>query len=214
MYPSIHPLLRSGSEPVHSSGTPSGQSLLDFWRWQGSNLLDNALRGVLAEFLVASALGATDQPRVEWDGYDCLTKDGIKVEVKSSAYIQSWAQEELSKISFDIAPKQAWEASTNTYSETPKRSADVYVFCLHAHKDQDTIDPLDLDQWEFYVVSTSIMNERCPTQKTIVLGAMLEKLEPVKCGYGEIRQAVESVQKEASGSGDSLRKKPEAMEQQ
>jgi hypothetical protein len=36
----------------------------DFWRWGFSNLTDNTTRGVLAEFLVASALGRWHSQRV------------------------------------------------------------------------------------------------------------------------------------------------------
>ena len=36
------------------------------------------------------------------------------------------------------------------------RHSDVYVFCLLAYKgDKRMLDPLDLSQWEFYVVKTS-----------------------------------------------------------
>ena len=31
----------------------------------------------------------------------------------------------------------------------------MYVFCLLKHKCQETIDPLDIEQWEFYVVRRS-----------------------------------------------------------
>ena len=52
---------------------------------------------------MGSAVRMTDRVRIEWGSYDLLTPSGIKVEVKNSAYIQSWA----------------------------------------------TINPLDLDQWQF-----------------------------------------------------------------
>jgi len=45
----------------------------------------NVLRGVLAEFIVASDLGCISDVRQEWDAYDIETLDGIKVEVKSIA---------------------------------------------------------------------------------------------------------------------------------
>lgn len=41
----------------------------------------NNVRGDLAEFLVARAVGATG-PRVEWDAYDVLAPDGTRIEVK------------------------------------------------------------------------------------------------------------------------------------
>lgn len=186
----IAPEMLSGDESIYCSGEATGLSVLDFWRWQGSNLLDNSLRGVLAEFYVTSALECKKAPRVEWDGYDCLTREGIKVEVKTSAYIQSWDQAKLSSIQFDIAPKLAWDAKTNTYSTEPKRHADVYVFCVHAHKDQTTINPLDLSQWDFYVLSTKRLDAEIPFQKSIYLKALVDRFSPAQPKYNTLRTEV------------------------
>src|SRR5690606_38685474 len=71
----------------------------DFWSFAMSDLLMNNVRGYLAEFLVARAVGATGT-RVEWDAYDVLTPEGIRVEVKSAGFLQAWAQRRLSRIAF------------------------------------------------------------------------------------------------------------------
>ncbi len=39
----------------------------EFWSWAYSDLLNNATRGVFAEYLVAVALGVDDQPRLAWE---------------------------------------------------------------------------------------------------------------------------------------------------
>lgn len=52
--------------------------------------MGNTVRGVIAEFLVASALGISGDMREAWSPFDLLTEDGIKIEVKSSAYVQQW----------------------------------------------------------------------------------------------------------------------------
>ncbi len=62
----------------------------DFWQWSASDLIGTVMRGVLAEFLVAHALGIDKEGfRVEWDAFDLGTcaADGsrLKVEVKSAA---------------------------------------------------------------------------------------------------------------------------------
>ena len=44
--------------------------LLDFWRWIGSDLTNNAMRGVLAKFIVAPALGCAKDVHVEWGAHD------------------------------------------------------------------------------------------------------------------------------------------------
>jgi hypothetical protein len=62
--------------------------LLSFWQWSASDLLSNATRGTVAEYLVARALDADPEGiRDEWAAYDLKTKDGVKVEVKSAAYL-------------------------------------------------------------------------------------------------------------------------------
>lgn len=91
----------TGGEAFHSDGrTTTDETVCSFWRWAYSTLPANNLRGHLAEFLVASALGvAKGKPRVEWDDCD-LEAHGVRIEVKSSAYLQAWKQERLSAISF------------------------------------------------------------------------------------------------------------------
>ena len=158
--------LKTGDE--HLSDT--GKTLLDFWRWNGSDLASNATRGLLAEFIVASALGINPSiPREEWSAWDLTSPEGIKIEVKSAAYLQSWAQRELSKIIFSIRPARAWDSVSGKMAQEPQRSADVYVFCLLKHKDKETLNPLDIEQWEFYVLSTAELNNYNRSSTSITL---------------------------------------------
>jgi len=168
----LRPERKSGEEPIHADGVPVGASLLEFWRWSGSDLVGNAQRGILAEYLVALALRVAGGIRTEWDAYDLETDSGIKIEVKASGFIQSWKQEKLSKVVFDIAPKLGWDASTNLSATRAVRPADVYVFAVHFHTEQASIDPLDVSQWEFYVVGTPDLEQGRESQKTISLGAL------------------------------------------
>lgn len=155
----------------------------NFWRWACSDFLSNALRGVLAEYIVGKALDCVNERRLEWDAYDLVTADGIKIEVKSAAYIQTWNQEKYSEIRFDVAEKRSWSASTNTYSEEAKRSADIYIFCVLEEKDRTKVDPLDLAQWSFFVIPTGVLREKLGPQKTVSL-ATLEKLGIPHVPYG------------------------------
>ena len=172
-YPAISVEPKSGAEPLHNGGQPLGATLLDFWRWSASDLVSNATRGILAEYIVAHALGLAAGVRAEWDAYDLVTETGLRVEVKSAAYLQSWFHKMLSAIGFGIRPTLAWSADTNELATERKRQADVYVFCLLAHKDKATVDPLDLRQWTFYVLPSAVLDERCPTQKRIGLAGLL-----------------------------------------
>ncbi|MBF0290467.1 MAG: hypothetical protein HQM14_21870 [SAR324 cluster bacterium] len=139
----------SGDEPLKVKNSPLSLQLLDFWQWSSSNLIGNALRGILAEFVVASAVGCNNGIRIEWDAYDIESPEGIKIEVKSGAYIQSWEQKKFSPIKFGIQPTHGWDSKSNIRSVQKLRLSDIYVFCVLAHKEQETINPLNLDQWEF-----------------------------------------------------------------
>jgi hypothetical protein len=55
-----------------------------FWSWAYSDVLSNVNRSIFAEFLVASALELTHEPRVEWDAVD-LRYHGHGIEVRSAA---------------------------------------------------------------------------------------------------------------------------------
>ena len=72
-----------------------------------------------------------------------------------------------------------------------KRNSDLYVFCLwKAVSKSQSI--LDLGLWEFYVLSTSVLDARKPNQKTIGLES-LKKLGPVITGYAGLKDAVETL---------------------
>ncbi len=191
-FPALTIAPRSGSEPFHTAGVPTGFGVLAFWRWAASDLVGNALRGVLAEFLVAQAVGGCENVRAEWDACDLRTVTGLRIEVKSAAYLQSWSQRALSNISFDIAPKRGWDATTNTSALSPCRSSDVYVFALLAHQEKATVDPLDLAQWQFYVVSARRLDATFGTQKRITLKALL-RVVPEALPFAELGAALASV---------------------
>ncbi|HGY54978.1 MAG TPA: hypothetical protein ENK44_04710 [Caldithrix abyssi] len=181
-YPEIKTTRKSGEEKFHLNGKGLDHDLLSFWQWSASDLIGNAMRGVLAEYIVAMAVDRAWGCRTEWDAFDIKTKEGIKIEVKSGAYIQSWSQKKLSQIQFAIRPTRAWNSKNNSYSSQAARQSDVYVFCVLRHKDQETIDPLNINQWHFYVLATKQLNLAVGMQKTITLGR-LKKLNPVVVSY-------------------------------
>jgi hypothetical protein len=190
--PKLTPKRLTGEEAFRTDGEGSGFQVLDFWSWSSSNLAANNLRGHVAEFIVAQALGIASDAREEWDAYDLMTKSGVRIEVKSSAYIQTWAQNELSNISFTISEAKAWDSDTGKWSETTQRNSDVYVFCLIETTDQEKFDVLDLGQWSFYVVLTSTLNEVLGPQKSISL-SNLKSLQHSKANFRELNGAVCSV---------------------
>jgi hypothetical protein len=168
--------LKTGDEPFLIAGKPAAFDLKSFWQWSTSDLVNNSTRGVLAEYLVAQSLGLrAETPREPWARWDLETEDGIKIEVKSAALVQSWHQDRLSNPSFNYRATVGWDADTNRQSDRAAREADVYVFALLAHEHKPTINPLDLDQWRFYVAATRAIEARQRSQHSISLSS-LERL--------------------------------------
>lgn len=180
---------KSGNEPFHENNEILNDNLLSFWQWSSSELVGNSLRGILAEYLVASALGCVSGVRQQWDAYDIETREGVKVEVKSGAYLQSWSQKKLSSIQFGIKPTYGWDAETNTRTGIKTRQSDVYIFCVLTHKDKSSVDPMNVAQWNFYILPTSVLNREVNAQATISLTS-LKRFNPISVEYGKIHNAV------------------------
>ena len=65
---------KSGSKPFHIDGSRLSVTLLNFWQWSSSEIVSNALRGMLAEYIVTIAVDCDAGIRAEWDAFDILTK--------------------------------------------------------------------------------------------------------------------------------------------
>ncbi|WP_291314182.1 hypothetical protein [Corynebacterium sp. UBA2622] len=184
------PALKGPEDPILDSDGETAGTLLNFWSWAYSDPLDNAARGVFAEYLVALATGSTGESRKDWAAYDLTTPAGIALEVKSSAYVQTWPQKKPSEIRFSTYEAQGWDPLTNEYSSTPARSADIYVFCVLNHLDRNTVNPLDTRQWDFYVTTSKRLNETIGRQKSIGLNPLLTRVQPVKTTFSELDDAI------------------------
>ena len=128
-------------------------TVADFWRWAYSDLCANNVRGVFTEWLVAKLLGLDlSGVRDSWAPCDLVTPYGTKIEVKCSAYLQTWKQPQgPSKIVFTGLKARQWDPESG-YSDTPGFNADFYVFCIQIEKDKSKWNALDLDQWRFYIL--------------------------------------------------------------
>ena len=192
MYPAIKPKKMNGTESLTTVDGKELCSLMDFWRWAYSDLIGNAERGALAEFIVACALGVQDSGRISWDKYDLITKSGIAIEVKTSGYLQTWEQKCLSKLVFGIRRTYGWDSKTDTYKETKKRQSDIYVFCVHKHTEQSSINPLLISQWDFYLMPTKLLDQKFGEQKSVTLTALI-KAGALKCEYEQINSKIEEL---------------------
>lgn len=180
---------KTGNEPLTFNNRLTPFTLIDFWKWSVSDIISNASRGRFAEFIVATALGIDlKMVRDEWSAYDLISPEGIKIEVKSASYIQSWYQKDFSKIGFSIREAKEWSNETNLMSANPSRTSDLYVFCLLKHKDQLTLDPLKMEQWEFYILSTKTINNYKRSKSSITLKSLQKLTSPVL--YHQIKETV------------------------
>ena len=162
-----------------------------FYEWAYSDLLINSQRGHLAEYIVAVALGLTNQKRLEWDPYDLKYGD-IKIEVKSAAYIQGWEQNKPSVIGFDVKQTLDWNYQENKREEKYQRQSDVYVFCHLKHIDKETIDPTDMTQWDFYIAPTAVLNEILKDQKRVCL-SVLQSICTNKVCFENIKEEIDKL---------------------
>ena len=165
---------------------------VNFDRWATGNLVDNRNRGIFAEWLVGQALGVIgdDDVRKEWDAVDLRFGD-LTIEVKASGLSQTWNLLVPSTPRFGIPrQKRAWFADTDDWIvyDEPKRSASIYVFCLHQSVPATNENVADPDSWSFWVVATSTIDDELDDQSSVGVSTLNRLAKPV--GWSEIKAAV------------------------
>lgn len=205
----------TGSEQFVDGGAKIPVRITDYWQWAYSDLLRNTQRGVLAEFIVKTALdlgGITcNHPmRLAFEPYDLLgppitahpgngsAMTLSRIEVKSAAYLQAWERrhpEKEQKLSFGIAPAKIPDETGDYPANAPRqRNSDLYVFCVFTPSSGERdANILDLGLWRFYVAKTRTVNELCQERKRISLGSKLfsdvtENNEPLR--FDELCNAI------------------------
>jgi hypothetical protein len=56
-----------------------------------------------------------------------------------------------------------------------------------SHRNKKSINPLDLDQWDFYILPAMTLDEKVGGQKTITLTRLIT-IGAVQASYGEIKR--------------------------
>lgn len=147
--------------------------MLDFWRWAFSDLLEDTLKGLYAEWMVGHLLRLPMPAggRPGYGNFDLTSRGGMRIEVKSSAFWQSWKLRDQFGVP-KPEPDGGWKPVPETNikfgglraadavdraSAIPGYKADVYVFCFQHETDPRRWDALDLAQWEFYILSREEM---------------------------------------------------------
>jgi|tagenome__1003787_1003787.scaffolds.fasta_scaffold20635323_2 hypothetical protein len=134
-------------------------------------LITNMYRSEFIEAMIESYLTPRGWKHVgdDWDGWDFERgeKGEQRLEIKQSAAHQTWSEPRNRKTrgAFDIAPRTAGYFSENAFKFTaitaPTRCAQTYLFAWNPWYGRDasgnlTVDHRNPDQWEFYVVPTTI----------------------------------------------------------
>ncbi len=165
-------------------------SVMDYWRWSSNNIANRLERGFFAEFLVQTAISGSASG-VRYDqSCDLIGRNGLRIEVKSAAiYDHSGKNGKQTSPRFGIAPVKIWNEEIYDFSEERSRPSDVYVFCLfQAGEDREKI--LDIDNWEFWVVPTKVINEACGSTAQSISLSRLKELQPHTCTYHELENEV------------------------
>lgn len=140
--------------------------LLDYLSWAYSDLCDDVNKGIFAEWLVAKILGINTSRRYLWANSDLETDGGVRIEVKASAYWQSWkalnsdgSLKDLSQVVMQPDNKirfgglVAKDTINNSTQEFGSLKSDFYCFCFHTEKNYEAWNGMDMSKWEFYLVA-------------------------------------------------------------
>ena len=142
--------------------------------------------------------------RNEWDTFDLTDPSGLKIEVKSAAHLQSWGQAKPSNIGWNTPRTRAFDQETGRFTVESRRHADVYVFALLDQQDKTTLDPLNMDQWCFFVLPTRVLDARTRSQHSITLPS-LKALAGLPVSYSELSAAVKRAGEAQLGNGNAAR---------
>ena len=185
------PMPGAGDCLFGSDDTPINAKVEAFWSWALGDLCDDDVKGWFAEWMVAKLLSIPSARRISWANSDLITPEGVRIEIKSTSYWQSWKLVDeygqprprpTHKLPQDRAigfgGLQARDARTTSCQSDPVTyKSDLYVFAFQHEKDESRWNALDLAQWEFYILA---VEDVCtiPT-KRIGLAALRAKQNPL-----------------------------------
>ena len=176
-----------------------------FHSWAAGNLVDNRNRGIFAEWLVGQALEVIDpgDVRKEWDAVDLRYGD-IGIEIKSSGLSQTWHQVKVSTPRFDVSEQsQWWDSDTDTWGsyDPPRRTADMYVFCLHEAVPATNENVVDLSQWRFWIIPTPVLNSELASQKSVGMRTLNRLSKSVT--FSEIKATIDQFSRSGENPSQS-----------
>lgn len=170
----------------------AGFEFSDFWKFHYSNIFD--LQGKIAEFIVSKALGIDHAQNDQyWTLWDISYRDK-RIEIKETSYYHSFNQEgKVSKQrTFGITMANGSYDPIKSGNNDFCRQNDIYVFCLNTGETEESSYPLNLNNWEFYIVPTDVINEKCGSNKTVSLGR-IKNLGFSAKRYNEIKSEIDRI---------------------
>ena len=174
-------------------------------RFYSQPLIDNVYCGDYVETLILFALGQGWKQTPEWSSWDLEREDGVRVEVKQSAALQSWYRSTGIKKpcpSFDIAPRAGYYTDSSDAAVwvgldpgEPDflRAADLYIFAWHPETYPDIADHRRAEQWEFYVVPESKLPPKPQGTKSQTIAPSTAKKLAAAVAYAELAARVTAV---------------------
>ena len=189
LFPRLPNKRRSGEETFFTARNEFELKLHDYWSWAHSAIASNVERGIIAEFLVGSAIGAinSDSWRDPWADFD-ISWGEFKIEVKSAAYIQDWPQPDYSKIQFTRLKSRKVDDYSNVEDKALK--ADLYVLCLQDCKDHAIFNILDLDQWKFWILTSQEVSKILGSSEVMTL-SKLDAANLLPVSYLKLQNEIE-----------------------
>lgn len=168
-------------------------TIMDFRAFQYSNIWN--MIADLAEFIVAKALGK-EKPinREFWSLWD-INYQGYRIEVKATSDYHSWDKEEKKKPTrrtFSIAQTHEFYKVTDA---DLVRNNDIYVFCYNKGNTPEESYPLNLGNWEFYIIPTNTIDKLCGKQKTISL-TKVQKIAGKAVSFDHIKDSIDNLIKD------------------
>ncbi len=181
---------KSGYEYFFNKEIEFNLCIIDFWRWALSNLSGGSTLKMLGEFIVTSALNRDIEMRNEVDVYNLKTENDKKIGVLSASHLQTWSKNGLPNISYTNNPCFKWDDNFPMQSSERLRLVELFVFCLLQHRNEHTLNPVDISQWTFFVIDTNLLQNSLIDKKGIKL-SKLKELNPIMCGFDTLKRVIE-----------------------
>ena len=118
---------------------------------------------------------------------------GKRIEVKATSYWQSWKASHIISEQRNFSIRKTYLDYQNNKSDKARQN-DIYIFCLDKGRDEKSSNPMNLENWVFYVVPTKVINKMFGDQKVLSL-KRLEKIEKYGEGimYDQIKENVDNI---------------------